>query len=102
MNHNRTICNQIDMTDNDLSILLCLSTPIEPRKTDRTDAEIMLLRTNARNRGASPVEIENNVLALSVQCAVCGEYTGHSGSFTGLVHKWGPTTHEFVPIAYIA
>ena len=101
MIHNRKVCNQVDMTDNDLLILLGLSIPIEPRKTDRTDAEIMLLRTKAHNRGGTATEIQNNVLALSVQCAICGEYTGHCGSLTGLVHKWGPVSHEFIPIAYI-
>ena len=64
MIRNRTICKQVDMTDNDLSILLHLSLSIEPRKTDRRDADIMRLRTAAHTRGASPVDIQTVVLNL--------------------------------------
>jgi hypothetical protein len=63
MIHNRTINradNQVDLTDNDLLILLYLKTPVEPRKYDRQDAAIMRARTLAHNRGATATEIEND------------------------------------------
>ena len=62
MIHNRNVCNQVDMTDIDLSILLNLGIPCEPRMTDRMDAEIMLARTKAHERSANQVEIEHNVM----------------------------------------
>lgn len=37
---------------------------------------------------------------MKIVCKVCGEETtsNKSSSFYGSVHKWGPTTHAFVPI----
>jgi len=64
MIHNRTICKQVDMTDNDLLILLNINIPCEPRKEDRLSAEIMLARTKAHLRGATPAEIQRNVARL--------------------------------------
>ena len=61
MIHNRNVCKQVDMTDNDLLILLHLEIPVEPRKHDRQDASIMLARTKAHNRGATPAEIQDTV-----------------------------------------
>jgi len=62
MNKNRTV--QIDMSNEDMDILLGINLPVEPRKHDRQDAAIMHLRTTAHGRGATPAEIERNVLAL--------------------------------------
>jgi len=61
MIHNRNVCKQVDMTDSDLLILLHLGIPCEPRKTDRLSAEIMLARTKARLRGATPAEVQRHV-----------------------------------------
>ena len=62
MIHNRNVCKQVDLTDNDLLILLHLGVPVEPRKTDRQDAAIMKLRALASDRGATPAEIQANVM----------------------------------------
>lgn len=43
-----------------------------------------------------PVQItvtEDNV----VRCQTCGEEAGSTGSMSGLVHKYGPVGHPFVP-----
>lgn len=62
--------------------------------------EIMRARTKAKLRGATPAEIERNVLYLTVRCAICGGDTAYPSSFTGLAHKWGPADHEFDPITF--
>lgn len=35
-----------------------------------------------------------------IVCKVCGEETisSKTNSFYGSVHKWGPTTHAFIPV----
>lgn len=58
MIHNRNVCNQVDMTDDDLNIFLGLALMCEPRKGDRKDAEIMLNRTK---QDAKPAEIQRLV-----------------------------------------
>jgi len=55
------LANRDYMTDNDLLILLNLSTPCEARKDDRLSAEIMLARTKAKLRGATPAEVQRHV-----------------------------------------
>lgn len=62
--------SQVDMADQDMDIILTLSIPIEPRKEDRQDALIMLARTRAHGRGATPAEVEANVLAFIDQTEV--------------------------------
>ena len=67
---------------------------------EMTDYYIMLARTKAHIRGASPAQVQNSVMALNVKCAICNEPTANCGSLTGLTHKWGPVGHDFIPIAY--
>jgi len=57
-----TDCTQVDLTDNDLLILLHLGVPCEPREQDRRDAAIMHVRTVAHLRGDTPQEMERNIL----------------------------------------
>ena len=44
-------------------------------------------------------DTELRALPGIVRCKRCGEQTTHvrESSFYGSVHRWGPTTHEFVP-----
>ena len=32
-----------------------------------------------------------------IVCATCGEEAGSTGSLSGLVHRWGPVDHPFIP-----
>jgi hypothetical protein len=36
-----------------------------------------------------------------IECKICGEEAGKTGSMSGLVHKWGPCDHEFIPVEVI-
>ena len=66
MIHNRKICDQIDMTDEDMDILLRLNVPIEPRHTDRRDYFLMCCREAGKARGyISPLQLQNSIFCLS-------------------------------------
>jgi len=53
-----------EYTDIDLLILLRLGIPCSPLKYDRQDYHIMRLRTAAGLRGATPSEIQGNVIGF--------------------------------------
>lgn len=66
MIHTRNICKQVDMTDEDMSILIGLKLACEPRKADRRDFHIMRCRDAARVRGyKSPIEVEKSIFNVA-------------------------------------